>query len=321
MTRQWWAVALLGLALAGTASAQRADPEVDPLRAELARLDADPSLGELAGVPRLQARQAIDAVATGRRRERPQRLEIARLRLEIAQAAAETELLQRQADQLDRERDQILLEASRREAEQARRDAERLRREALLREEEAERMGQLAESERLAREQSAAEAEAATAEAEAARRVAAARSREAELARREAELANALLEADAGAAATPPPRRRVGNRDVYTVSGSAFGSGRAQLGTAAQASLAALAPQLRNARSISVTGYSDSQGDDNANLALSRQRAEAVRQALVAAGVPAARVRAVGRGEADPVADNATAEGRARNRRVEISVE
>jgi peptidoglycan-binding protein ArfA len=68
-----------------------------------------------------------------------------------------------------------------------------------------------------------------------------------------------------------------------------------------------------------VVGYTDSTGSAGHNLTLSRARAESVRSALAAAlgaGVP---VTAAGKGEADPIADNATAAGRAMNRRVRIT--
>jgi outer membrane protein OmpA-like peptidoglycan-associated protein len=68
-----------------------------------------------------------------------------------------------------------------------------------------------------------------------------------------------------------------------------------------------------------VVGYTDSTGSAGHNRTLSRARAESVRSALAAAlgaGVP---LTAAGKGEADPIADNATAEGRAMNRRVRIT--
>jgi outer membrane protein OmpA-like peptidoglycan-associated protein len=71
---------------------------------------------------------------------------------------------------------------------------------------------------------------------------------------------------------------------------------------------------------VRIEGYTDSQGDAQANLALSRERAEAVRQALLERGVAPARVTAEGMGAERPIADNATAPGRAQNRRVEVYV-
>jgi outer membrane protein OmpA-like peptidoglycan-associated protein len=69
---------------------------------------------------------------------------------------------------------------------------------------------------------------------------------------------------------------------------------------------------------IEVAGYTDSTGSAATNERLSRARAAAVGAYLVRRGVPAGRLTARGYGPADPVASNATAEGRARNRRVEL---
>ncbi len=69
---------------------------------------------------------------------------------------------------------------------------------------------------------------------------------------------------------------------------------------------------------IEVRGYTDSRGADNYNLGLSQRRAEAVRDYLIEKGAPAQRLTAVGFGEADPIADNTSEEGRALNRRVSL---
>jgi outer membrane protein OmpA-like peptidoglycan-associated protein len=72
---------------------------------------------------------------------------------------------------------------------------------------------------------------------------------------------------------------------------------------------------------IRIDGYTDSIGADAYNIKLSERRAKAVMNYLVKeAGVDSSKVMAVGHGKADPVADNETAEGRAKNRRVEISI-
>jgi outer membrane protein OmpA-like peptidoglycan-associated protein len=69
---------------------------------------------------------------------------------------------------------------------------------------------------------------------------------------------------------------------------------------------------------ISVDGYTDSVGSDAYNEKLSKRRAEAAQRYLVGKGVDASRITVRGLGETNPVADNATADGRAENRRVEI---
>ncbi len=71
---------------------------------------------------------------------------------------------------------------------------------------------------------------------------------------------------------------------------------------------------------LQIEGYTDSIGSDEYNQTLSDKRAEAVRDYLVGAGVSMNNVAAVGKGKADPVADNSTAAGRKLNRRVEMIV-
>lgn len=71
---------------------------------------------------------------------------------------------------------------------------------------------------------------------------------------------------------------------------------------------------------VELGGYTDSQGKDAANLALSQKRANSARQYLIDKGIEADRLTAKGYGEASPIADNNTVEGRAENRRVELKV-
>ena len=79
-------------------------------------------------------------------------------------------------------------------------------------------------------------------------------------------------------------------------------------------------PVLSGGGKVTIEGHTDSQGADDANRALSQRRADAVRRVLEEAGVAGSRMRATGKGESAPVADNASAAGRALNRRVEIIV-
>ncbi len=99
-----------------------------------------------------------------------------------------------------------------------------------------------------------------------------------------------------------------------------FSSGKAEITPGSFATLDEIAAMLAANPDvkIEVRGYADSKGSADANLSLTQRRAEAVRQYLIQHGIEAARVRARGYGEADPVASNETSEGRAMNRRVEL---
>lgn len=112
---------------------------------------------------------------------------------------------------------------------------------------------------------------------------------------------------------------------IITLSGSVlFASAQSTLLANARERLDQVAEALKKQgteQSIVVEGYTDSRGSDQTNDELSLRRAQAVREYLVSRGVPAERIRAVGRGKANPIADNASPEGRANNRRVEIVIE
>jgi len=88
--------------------------------------------------------------------------------------------------------------------------------------------------------------------------------------------------------------------------------------------LAIIAEALRASPDIKVVieGHTDSEGSDDYNLSLSQRRAEAVVMALINTfKIDASRLRAVGRGESTPITSNASAAGRAQNRRVEIKMQ
>ena len=279
--------------LAGAAPAQR-----------LQALDANPRLNPFAQYERLQARQALAAVDAASRSKQPAALALAERRVGIAEQAARIEATRREIDRLERERSELLVEASRRDAERARAEAERLRIEAQVQAEEAARLRAQAEQ---------AEAVLDSAQIDQGAKVAAAREKEAALARQEAELV---------AGAKLPPSRRDARGEVFTLAGDAFASGQAQLTAGAAASIKALGLYLAAVPggAVQVLGHTDSQGEEAANQALSERRAQQVRATLVSAGLTRGRVDAQGVGESEPVADNANAAGRAKNRRVEIVV-
>ena len=77
----------------------------------------------------------------------------------------------------------------------------------------------------------------------------------------------------------------------------------------------------RPGRRVEIEGHTDSTGSENYNLQLSEDRAAAVRQALIEAGVPADQIMARGYGESYPVATNETQSGRQQNRRVELIIQ
>lgn len=75
-----------------------------------------------------------------------------------------------------------------------------------------------------------------------------------------------------------------------------------------------------NKSGILVTGYTDSTGNNSINIPLSQARAQSVASYMASRGISTARINAQGHGSANPIASNATAEGREQNRRVEISI-
>ncbi len=83
----------------------------------------------------------------------------------------------------------------------------------------------------------------------------------------------------------------------------------------------AVAAKQCSAFIVSITGHTDSVGASNLNQKLSEARAAAVVDYLVSSGVSAGRLKARGLGESEPIAENSTPQGRARNRRIEFTIE
>jgi outer membrane protein OmpA-like peptidoglycan-associated protein len=109
---------------------------------------------------------------------------------------------------------------------------------------------------------------------------------------------------------------------VITLSGSVlFRSNQASLMPGAESRLDQVAAALvAKGRDVVVEGHTDSKGSQSTNVNLSQRRAESVRSYLVSRGFPVEKIQARGLGSDRPIADNASAEGRANNRRVEIII-
>ena len=125
----------------------------------------------------------------------------------------------------------------------------------------------------------------------------------------------------AAPAAAPAPAAAAATKVTYAAD-AFFASNQAVLKAAGKAKLDDLIGKVKgiNLEVIVAVGHTDSKGSDKANQALSVRRAEAVKAYLVSKGIEKNRVYTEGKGSKQPVADNKTAEGRAKNNRVEIEV-
>jgi outer membrane protein OmpA-like peptidoglycan-associated protein len=112
-----------------------------------------------------------------------------------------------------------------------------------------------------------------------------------------------------------PPR-------TFLFNGDQFAPWSDQMTPLTKGTLANIALILRDypRSKIKIAGYTDNAGGSDANLALSRHRVDALKALLIQRGVARSRIEAVGEGMIDPIGNNQTADGRARNRRIEITV-
>ena len=116
---------------------------------------------------------------------------------------------------------------------------------------------------------------------------------------------------------------RVGEGIAVTFdSGILFAVNQSTLQAAGQTNLRDLAASLEEyeGTEVLVVGHTDSTGEEAYNQTLSERRADSARTFLIGAGLEATRVRALGRGELEPIATNDTDAGRQQNRRVEIAI-
>jgi len=227
-----------------------------------------------------------------------------------ADAAAET-LRRQQADEARAQAD-----TARAAALQAQADAEKMKQQAEAAAAAAAKNQQDAEAARSAAlaQQKAAEAAAAAANAQAEQSRAAAAQAEKDKADMRAQLLaqlNAVLQ-------TQDTARGL----IVNMSDVLFDFGKYTLKPAAREKLAKISGivMAHPGLNLQVEGYTDSVGSDQVNQQLSERRADTVKDYLIEQGVPGSNVTAQGFGKANPVASNDTADGRSKNRRVQLVV-
>lgn len=267
-----------GLALPLLAVAAE-DPAVAQLNQRLLAIQANATTSELAPYERLQAQQAVAELAKAKRRDLDQARYLAERRVEIAETSVRTALAQRQSRELERTRSDLLIEATRRESQRIRQENERLRVQAQIQAEEAERLRLAAESETLARQD--AETALTSVAGKQSARLNAAQANAAKLAREEAELVSG---------AKLPGSKFDSRGEVFTFAGDAFAGGQASLSGGAKSQTKALAEYLNIGKKgrVRIEAYDAAAG-------VGQKRAEALRDALVAAGVSASRFQVSGK--------------------------
>lgn len=109
---------------------------------------------------------------------------------------------------------------------------------------------------------------------------------------------------------------------VLTLGDTLFTSGKSDLKVGSTVNLDRLVAFLSSYpdRDVLIEGYTDSIGSDEYNVDLSQRRADSVKSYLMHQGINSQRLSATGRGKSDPVADNASADGRQQNRRVNVTI-
>ncbi len=297
------------------------DLALERVRDDLNKLKSNTELAGYAPLALGEAERALRIAeqAAGNENYRFHLVYMADRRIQIAKAMAEREQYEMARDELESRHSAMLIKASQLEADQARQEAERARLLLATTKEDAQRERAEKELALQKEAESVRVAEMATEEAQQLRRLADSRASEAEFARREAELASLQI--------TSLTRqlenlqlRQTESGVVVTLGDVLFASGQTSLVEGALSSLEEVVDLLQTEpdKKIRVEGHTDSSGEAEANIQLSQQRADAVRQALIELGVAEDRITAAGMGEDFPIATNEDEAGQARNRRVDV---
>jgi outer membrane protein OmpA-like peptidoglycan-associated protein len=294
-----------------TANEQAMAAQVDALKTDIQNIQtSNPALAAQRQADLLRQQAELDQLRRERQTDLSARADIQRRH---EQAVADAQKQRQQADaQTQAMRQQV--EQAQQAAQQAAQQLEESQKKA---QQEAQQTQQQLQAAQQQAQQSASEAEKAR-QAAAAAQAELEKTRQ-ELARREEEARQLRMQQElARIAATKAESRGI----VVTLPGIFFDPGKSQLKAGAKKTLGRIAEQLKtdNAIRISIEGHTDSTGKPEKNMAISEKRAQAVREYLVSQGVPADRIVASGKGDAEPVATNKTVAGRQQNRRVELVI-
>jgi len=307
--------------LSACVAAPKKDLALERVRDELDNLKSNKELAGHAPMAIGEAERALRAAeqAKGDDLYRSYLVYMADHRIQIARTMAEREQYEQTLDDLEDQHSAMLIKSSQLEAEHARMEASRARLLVATTEEDAQRARDEKEAALQKEAESARAAVLSAEEASQARRLADSSASEAEFARREAELASLQI-SSLTRQLENLQLRQTESGVVVTLGDVLFASGQVQLVDGGLASLEEVVDLLQTEpdKMIRVEGHTDSRGDAAANLELSAQRANAVREALISLGVAAERVTAAGMGQDFPIASNEDEEGRAQNRRVDV---
>jgi outer membrane protein OmpA-like peptidoglycan-associated protein len=281
------------------ASAQQRAARSQLERAQEAYLQAesDPSVQAYAPVRLAEAQKALQDAQQAKHSDEMLHLSyLAERKARIASVTGATGKTEQRTEQLRKETSEVLLQKRDRELKVARSETDTKAR-------EADQWRRLAEAR--AKDDAKARDARPTEDAEA-------KALEAERAKAAA-LANELASLKA---------QHTDRGLVLTVGDVLFAPGKAEVGPGAQRSIDKLAEFLRAypKRNVLIEGHTDNLGNEDFNIKLSQQRADSVRELLIARGVSPQRIRTKGYGPKFPVVDNESAAGRQQNRRVEVLV-
>lgn len=274
---------------------------------------------ELIGLAPVEIQAAELAVVAAERPERDMALSnhlvlIADQKVEIARFWAQSRLYEKQRVELGKASEQARLDARTQEAEIARQQARVAQGNTSIAQNQAAAARNDAAVARNQTNVARNDAAAAQSAAAVAREQANSAQRDANAARMETEqLARQVAELNA---------RDTDRGLVVTLGDVLFATGQSTIVGANNSNLAKLAVFLNEYedRTVMIEGHTDNVGEDSANMGLSQNRADAVKDYLVHQGIAASRLSTEGKGEGSPISNNATDTGRQQNRRVEVII-